>query len=593
MRRKLKIPLKERMGLRGYPGKPAGGQIIPGRYGLVWGRACSLLLKHKANVHAMTDDFHVSSVKLNGYATGVQAEVACVNAGFGNVGPQWLDKGLLPIHLAAFGGHVRTVQLLVRHGQSINATTQRHCWTPLMYGVWSTNATLVQEVCRLGGRSVVNKIDRRSDGSEWTPLSLAVVRSGSDTVQALVAYGADPLMRLAQPDFPGIAFIKHCGLGLADAPNNVWSGPDSRISVLHLAVVRGCIEMLRTLIPLVRAAHFSPVRCARSRPPLAGPGAIPWQDAEPTARSKGAEGSLSPGRENQGEVTLALARALDSSKVMQDRARNRLIGAPVSEAQDCDPIAFCTFEGWSPAVLAALLHAVDPQRKVTGTTIVQGFPDKLAAPGSRADVFQELLRTGSSLLEDRKDARPPMLPQRFPDVSETLVITTINEFAKLCKECGADHTANRILHTTLCVACHFNRMEVVRHLLKTGLCDPRCPFLRPIEHRPLHIATSAGHGYLAQLLLDYQADPCEDDENKARPVHKLASSYENKISDLQVRVRELEMRLAAAMADGESTMTLTSSPKAGSPRSPARARTNGGGPVPVARYESMLHDSRM
>jgi len=373
---------------------------------------------------------------------------------------------------------------------------------------------------------------------------------------------------------------------LADAPENKWSGPDSRISLLHLAVLRGCPDMLKTVLPLVRATHFSPVRSS-SRLPLDSRGAVPWQDLEPTADTTAAS---SPSKASKG-VTEALARALDSSKATQDRARERIINAPASEGQDCDPVAFCTVEGWSPAVLAALLHTVDPSRKVAGIELLQGFPDKLAAKGTRADIFMELLATGRSLLEDRTEASPPTMPLRFSDVSQTLVCQTVNEFAKLCKAGDADRVAYRILHTTLCIACRFNRMKVVRHLLESGLCDPRCPFLRPIECRPLHIASSCGFGYLAQLLLDHKADPLEADEYKEKPVFKLTRCYEQEITELQARVSQLQSQLAAVDA---SMVTPSSSPKASKSHSPSRAgRKIGGPPVAMARFDSVLHDSRM
>mmetsp|Transcript_34478 Transcript_34478/g.62481 ORF Transcript_34478/g.62481 Transcript_34478/m.62481 type:complete len:731 (-) Transcript_34478:65-2257(-) len=551
-------------------------------------KACSVLLKARADVNALTADFHVRSQKLNKFALGDESEVTGMKAGFDGVAPQWLDKGLQPIHLAAFGGHVRTLQLLVRHGSSINSVTQRHCWTPLMYAVWSNNVTLVQEICRLGGRTTINKVDRRGDGSEWTPLAVAVVRGSAEMVQALVAYGADPLVRLASPDFPGTAFLKHCAVALADAPENKWSGRDSRISLLHLAVLRGCPEMLKTILPLIRATHFSPVRSS-SRAPLDPQGAVPWQDLEAKATDTTAVSSA--GKNASKGVTQALARALDSSKATQDRARTRIINAPASEGQDCDPVAFCTVEGWSPAVLAALLHTVDPSRKVAGIELLQGFPDKLAAKGSRADIFLELLATGRSLLEDRTEASPPTMPLRFPDVSQTLVCQTVNEFAKLCKAGDADRVAYRILHTTLCIACRFNRMKVVRHLLESGLCDPRCPFLRPIECRPLHIASFCGYGHLAQLLLDHKADPLEADEYKEKPVSKLTRFYERDISELQAKVSQLQSQLAAVDA---SMVTPGSSPKASRSQSPSRAgRKIGGPPVAMARFDSVLHDSRM
>ena len=45
---------------------------------------------------------------------------------------------------------------------------------------------------------------------------------------------------------------------LSRIPNggaNQWSGPDSRISLLHLAVVRGSPDMFRAVMGLVRNAY--------------------------------------------------------------------------------------------------------------------------------------------------------------------------------------------------------------------------------------------------------------------------------------------------------------------------------------------------
>mmetsp|Transcript_105962 Transcript_105962/g.203847 ORF Transcript_105962/g.203847 Transcript_105962/m.203847 type:complete len:791 (-) Transcript_105962:52-2424(-) len=603
-----------------------------------------VLLRAHAEVHARTGSFHVRSPFVNSIANGDGnrgAQVANTDRGYDQVGVQWLDKGLLPIHLAAFGGHLRVVQHLVRCGQAVNATTERHRWTPLMFGAWNGNVELVREVCRIGGREVVNYTDRRADGSEWTPLAMAVSRWGPDMVQALVEYGADPLVRLGTADFPGQALLRHVAPMLMDAADNCWSGPDSRVSLLHLAVLRGDLKMLRTILPLIRAAHFSPVHAAAMRPALAG--AIPWQDAAvPSSRTGSsrhapavsarakprARGSPLPqNSQREDAVTQSIAEALESSRVVQDRARERLRKAPVMEGQDCDPVAFCSVEGWSPAVLAILLHVVDPVRQVP-IEYLQDFPDPNAQANTRADIFLELLNTGRSLLEDRPDASPPVLPQRFHDVSESLVSRVVDEFHRLCKASGMERVAFRITHATLCIACRFNRLIVVKHLLQSGLCDPRCRFLKPVECRPLHIATACGFGFLAQMLLEYKADPLESDENAELPVYKLTRYYVRQVSDLQARVAELEARLrevgsepvksegaaapavctgpvlspaaveAIEVSSGHAT-TPASSPRVRPTHPYLRVQGTEDAPwqghsyLSMARFDSVLHDSRM
>ena len=62
---------------------------------------------------------------------------------------------------------------------------------------------------------------------------------------------------------------------------------------------------------------------------------------------------------------------------------------------------------------------------------------------------------------------------------------------------------------------------------KPGGCNPRCENLMPIEQRPLHIVTSHGYGRLAQLLLDYKANPLEAhsrESSKPLEVRKILGS---------------------------------------------------------------------
>ena len=534
-------------------------------------QACSALLKAKADILATSGDFHVSSAHLNKFA--VAGSIAAVGAGFDKVEGRHLDKGLLPLHLAAFGGHARTSQLLLRQApRSLYLMTHRHCWTALLHAVWSNNVELVRELCRQGARKVINEADRRGDGTSWSPIALAVVRGAPEMLQVLVEYGADPLVRVASSDFPGTAFVKHCSLALPDAAENAWSGPDSRISLLHLAICRGCSTMVRSLVPLLRSAHQSPVRHS-TRPPLTGRGAAPWQDLRPS--------DLRPSQPKlRGKSGALTQRSAD----IQDQARERFLSSPASEAQAHDPVTFRTNEGWSPAILAVLLQTVDADRSVCPFPITRGFPDRSA--GSRADVLQELLGGGSCPFMEHDEDRPLLIPQRFPDVASTLVNMAINEFIRLCRG-SAKESVDRILHSTLCAACHLNRIEIARHLLQAGRCDPCCTFLNPIEQRPLHIVTSHGYGRLAQLLLDYKANPLEADENRQAPVLKLTEFFEHQLQSLRARVKELE---ALCEARAESVSAKSSPKTLGSSRA---GRKTGAGPIEIARYEVLLHDSRM
>eukprot|EP00927_Polykrikos_kofoidii_P040049 TRINITY_DN34301_c0_g1_i1.p1 TRINITY_DN34301_c0_g1~~TRINITY_DN34301_c0_g1_i1.p1 ORF type:complete len:755 (+),score=81.79 TRINITY_DN34301_c0_g1_i1:72-2336(+) len=572
------------------------------------------LLHAGANIDTRSGEFDVRSPLANELTSGQGAQVASSEfITYDEREAVFLDKGLLPVHLAAFGGHLRTVQLLLRYGQCVNDVTERHRWTALMFSIWSGNNDLVREVCRVGGRNVVNDTDIRADGSQWTPLSLAVARHGPDIVHTLMSYGADPLVRLNFADFPGSAFLQLCAPRLIDSPANTWSGPDGRVSLLHLAIVRGSLEMLRTVLPIVRAAHFAPVKAASRRPPLVG--ATPWEDVGCSRRSQGRPRHCSARRVSSSrrgcrrdlDTSIGAQRASEHSRLAQDSARERLLLSPACERQDCDPVAFCTTHGWSPAVLAVLLHTVDPDRRVS-FELLESSTDPTVFDNPRSDIFLELLSTDRSLLEDQANASPPVIPQRLQDVSQTLINRTVDEFLRLCKAAQRERVAYRLLHATLCVACRFDRREVVHHLLSSGFCDPRCRFLRPIESRPLHVATSHGFGELAQLLLDYHADPLEQDGSKQEPVRKLASYYTTQVHALHDRIGELEAELrstqghgdcgrwASKLGDASEVTGASLSTRGRSLDSPRRSGTGTGrrpsaGPRP--RADSAMHDSRM
>ena len=72
----------------------------------------------------------------------------------------------------------------------------------------------------------------------------------------------------------------------------------------------------------------------------------------------------------------------------------------------------------------------------------------------------------------------PEWPKDDPHVGVTTlplqVMMTLNEFARLCKTSEIQEVVEKLLHATLCMACHFNRLRVVRHLLEVHECDPRC-----------------------------------------------------------------------------------------------------------------------
>merc|ERR1711971_218416 len=191
-------------------------------------------------------------------------------------------------------------------------------------------------------------------------------------------------------------------------------------------------------------------------------------------------------------------------------------------------------------------HGIDPEREVH-FELLDGTPELRGSANmthDRALIFLEILNTGCSLLEDRPDVAPPVMPQRFIDMPERVAVRVIDEFAKLCRSAGKEQVALRVAHSTLCAACRLDRRLVTRYLLESGLCDPSCQFMHPVESRPLQVAAASGYGQIVQLLLDHKADPAELDRNGEAPVDKLSRLHDERVVGLLRKVKELEMRLA-------------------------------------------------
>jgi hypothetical protein len=421
----------------------------------------------------------------NDYCRGDGVKPAAVD-NFTQVEDSELDSGLLPIHCAALGGHLRTVHTLLKGSDDLFATTHWHEWTVLHCAVWSGNTALVAELLRVSAKPLINSLDRRTD-ARWSPLAIATAKADTDMLQLLLEMRADPLQRIAVSDFPGKGFLTHAKKALHVATEsreevNTWSGPDDRVSLIHIAVVRGDLPTLRLLINACRRAHFAPLASA--------------------------------------DTTLDVTKPLsESSKVLNAAVpsqKRRLKGAPTSEQQDMDPLSFATLQGWTPGPLAILLTVVDLDRHVS-LRLVEQMPATIT--NNRLDIFTEVLRSGRAFGEDA--GTPPVMPERFPDVSETLVMQTCAAFARVCRAEGAQETMFRCTHMTLSAAARANRLRTARFLLEEKLAIAACPFINPIASRPLHAACSLGFGAMAQLLIDHKADPSEPDEQGKKPIEKL------------------------------------------------------------------------
>lgn len=513
-------------------------------------KAAMLLIRVGAKIHLASGEFHLHSPLMNQYSRGDCAQFASTEQGFLALHGSVCDKGLLPIHCAAIGGYVKMLHFLIKHDQSIYATTAVNRWTPLMFGVWSNSVPFVNEVCLRGSNRLINSADRRGD-SLWTPLSLAVMHGSIELVQTLISHGADPLVQVRLGDFPGTGFIQNTASSIQDSQDNCWSTTDSRISLLHLAVVRGNLEMLRIVMQLVDDAYFNTV--GKSKSPLH---LVPWHDAIATPRRKKNRGALGPMH------TAPLNAPREAQKQLAQALTD--ISYEALQRSDRDPLTACTSAGWSPAILALILHAADSRRQVR-FKFIENFPEDVKA-NSRADVFVELLKTGRAFCEDHGDASPPLVSGRFYETSELLLIRAIDELMRLCREAKCERTGYVVCHATLCAACRFNRFRVAKHLLERKICDPQCLFFSPIACRPIHISSRLGFGQISQLLIDHDADPTEVDEQGDKPVLKITRFYnqqiqglKSKVSSLQSQIRTAKQQaLAAGLFEGDSSAEFSS-----------------------------------
>mmetsp|Transcript_35236 Transcript_35236/g.64391 ORF Transcript_35236/g.64391 Transcript_35236/m.64391 type:complete len:716 (-) Transcript_35236:100-2247(-) len=533
------------------------------------------LLRHKAEVQARTGSFHIRSAKINSYLIGGSKgglQPAPVDSLSEQAPDTWLDSGLLPIHVAALGGHLGLVQTLARSSpvDGLNAVTSKHQWTPLMFAVWNGDVAIVEELLRIGARTVVNCKDR-GQAEELVPLAIAVAKGSIDMVNALVAYSADPLVRLRSNDFPGRIFLDNVSPLLPDSHQNSWSGPDTRISLLHIAVVRGYKEMIRHVAFLMRAAHLNPVRMASHSPELlrwqecsersaaAGSayrerlqqGSSPW-----TCKQTGGEGRNRCRRSAQHNMLAATKKPAPtdtfqallrphSEVLVPKQIAKRFADEPVFEGPSRDPVRFTTTEGWSAAVLAVILHTVDHNRAVPMPLLLE-LSDPTQESNDRGEAFLELLSAGAAFYsEDEPEEPPPSVPQRFADVSEVLILRAIDELIRLCRFASREQEAARVLHSSLCAAAEFDKRKVAHFLLEECGCDPRCNFIQQVERRPLHLAGLNGNAYIAQMLLEHKADAAEKDRDGEKPIDKLARNHEAQLSELKAKVRALEDQLSS------------------------------------------------
>ncbi len=105
--------------------------------------------------------------------------------------------GWTPLHLAAFFGHARGVELLLAHGADVAAPSRNSTANTPLHAALAGNHTFVAGLL-MGAGSDVNA----SDAAGWRPLHLAAANNTLDAMKTLIAQGADVNAANAQGQTP-------------------------------------------------------------------------------------------------------------------------------------------------------------------------------------------------------------------------------------------------------------------------------------------------------------------------------------------------------------------------------------------------------
>ena len=94
--------------------------------------------------------------------------------------------GMTPLHLAAFFGHARIVELLIAHDADVGARSRNATGHTPLQAALAGNFKLVAGLLIGAGADV-----DAADATGWRPLHLAAANNNVEAIKALIAQGAD------------------------------------------------------------------------------------------------------------------------------------------------------------------------------------------------------------------------------------------------------------------------------------------------------------------------------------------------------------------------------------------------------------------
>src|SRR3989442_7697464 len=121
------------------------------------------------------------------------------------------DDGWTPLHLAAFFGHPKVVELLLAHAADVAARSRNANGNTPLHAALAANQRIAAGLL-IGGGADLNA----GDAAGWRPLHLAAANNNLESLKALIAQGADIATTNADGQTPlAVARQRHHGEAVA------------------------------------------------------------------------------------------------------------------------------------------------------------------------------------------------------------------------------------------------------------------------------------------------------------------------------------------------------------------------------------------